>query len=61
MKSFIRWTTWARYVAPKVEKRTERRVLPGKLEGKRSLVRPRCRLVHDVKINLREIGWVDME
>jgi hypothetical protein len=28
-----------------------------KPEGKRLLGRPRCRLVDNIKMNLREIGW----
>jgi hypothetical protein len=28
-----------------------------KLEGKRPLGRPRCRLVNNTKTNLEEIGW----
>jgi hypothetical protein len=29
----------------------------GKPVGKRLLERPRCRLVDNIKMNLREIGW----
>jgi hypothetical protein len=35
--------------------------LVGKLQGKRPLGRPRCRWVDDIKIDLREIGWDDMD
>jgi hypothetical protein len=32
----------------------------GKPEGKRPLGRPRRRLVDNIKMNLREIGWDDV-
>jgi hypothetical protein len=37
------------------------RILVGKPEGKRSLGRPRRRWVDNIKIDLREIGWDDMD
>jgi hypothetical protein len=40
------------------EKRNAYRILVGKLEGKRPLGRPRCRWVDNIKMDLREIGWV---
>jgi hypothetical protein len=43
------------------EKRNAYRILVGKPEGKRSLGRPRCRWVDNIKIDLREIGWVGMD
>jgi hypothetical protein len=42
------------------EKRNAYRILVGKLEGKRSLGIPRHRWV-DIKMDLREIGWDDMD
>ena len=36
-------------------------VLLGKLEGKRPLGRPRCRWEDNIKIDLQEVGCVDME
>jgi hypothetical protein len=33
----------------------------GKPEGKRPLGRPRHRWVDNVKMNLREVGWVGMD
>jgi hypothetical protein len=39
------------------EKRNAYRILVGKPEGKRPLVRPRCRWVENIKIDLREIIW----
>jgi hypothetical protein len=37
------------------------RVLVGKPEGKRPLGRPRCRWVDNIKMDLRWIGWRDMD
>jgi hypothetical protein len=42
-------------------KRNACRILVGKPEGKRPLGRPRCRWVDNIKMDLREIGWVDMD
>jgi hypothetical protein len=43
------------------EKRTAYRILVGKPEGKRQLGRPRCRLVDNIKMDIREIGWGGMD
>jgi hypothetical protein len=37
------------------------RVLVGKLEGKRPLERPRHRWQNGIRMDLREIGWGDVE
>jgi hypothetical protein len=37
------------------------RIFVGKPEGNRPLGRPRCRWVNNVKIDVREIGWDDMD
>jgi hypothetical protein len=37
------------------------RILVGKPEGKRPLGRPRHRWVHNIKMDLREIGWHGMD
>jgi hypothetical protein len=39
------------------KKRNAYGILVGKPEGKRTLGRPRRRLVDNIKMNLREIGW----
>jgi hypothetical protein len=39
------------------EKRGAYRVLVGKPEGKRPLVRPRCRREDNIKMDLQEVGW----
>jgi hypothetical protein len=33
----------------------------GKPDGKRQLGRPRCRLLDNIEMALREIGWVGMD
>jgi hypothetical protein len=38
------------------KKRTVYRLLVGKLEGKRPLGRPRCRWIHNIMMDLLEIG-----
>jgi hypothetical protein len=37
------------------------RILVGKPEGKGPLGRPRSRLVHTIKMDLREIGWSGLD
>jgi hypothetical protein len=44
---------WARYVARMGKKRTVYRILVGKPEGKRLLVRPRHMLEDNIKMDLR--------
>jgi hypothetical protein len=39
------------------EKRNAYRILVGKPEGKRPVGRPIRRLVYNIKMDLREIGW----
>jgi hypothetical protein len=56
---------WAGHVAQMGEKRNAYKILVGKPEGKRPLVRPRRRWVDNIKMDLREIGldgveWMDM-
>jgi hypothetical protein len=41
--------------------RRMQRILLGKQDGKRPLGRPRRRWEDNVTINLREIGWSDMD
>jgi hypothetical protein len=42
------------------EKRNAYRILVGKPEGKRPLGRPRRRWVDNIKMDLREIGWIGL-
>jgi hypothetical protein len=37
------------------------RVFMGKPEGKRPLGRPRCRWEDNIKMDLQEVGWRDMD
>jgi hypothetical protein len=39
----------------------KKRILVGKLEGKRPLGRPRRRWVDNIKMDLTEIGWDGMD
>jgi hypothetical protein len=43
------------------EKRNRYRILVGRPEGKRPLGRPRCTWVDNIKMDLTEIGWDDMD
>jgi hypothetical protein len=43
------------------EKRKACRILVGKPEGKRPLVRPRRKWVDDITMNLGEVGWGDVD
>ena len=54
----IKWRRmrWAGDVARMGEKRGVCRVLVGKPEGKRPLVRPRSRWEDNIKMNLQEVG-----
>jgi hypothetical protein len=52
---------WAGYVARMGVKRDAYRILVGKPEGKRQLGRTRRRLVDNIKLDLREMGWAGMD
>jgi hypothetical protein len=43
------------------EKRNSYRILVGKPEGKRPLGRPTRRWVDNIKMDLREIGWGEVD
>jgi hypothetical protein len=43
------------------DKRNAYRILVVKPEGKRPLGRPRLRWLDNIKMDLREIGWSDMD
>jgi hypothetical protein len=43
------------------EKRNTYRLLVGKPEGKRPLGRPRRRWVDNIRIDLGEVGWSDVD
>jgi hypothetical protein len=52
---------WAGHVARMGEKRNVYRLLVGKPEGKRPLERPRRRCVDNIKMDLGEVGWGDVD
>jgi hypothetical protein len=43
------------------EKRNAYRLLVGKPEGKRPLGRPRCRWVDNIRVDIGEVGWGDVD
>jgi hypothetical protein len=43
------------------EKRNAYRLLVGKPEGKRSIGRPRCRWMDNIRIDLGEVGWGEVD
>jgi hypothetical protein len=52
---------WAGHVARMVEKRNAYRLLVGKPEGKRPLGRRRRRWVDNIRMDLGEVGWGDVD
>jgi hypothetical protein len=49
---------WAGHVSQIREMRNAYRILMGKPEGKKQLGRPQHRWVDNIKMDLREIGWM---
>jgi hypothetical protein len=52
---------WAGHVARMGEMRNEYMLLVGKPKGKRPLGRPRRRWLDNIKMDLGEVGWGDMD
>jgi hypothetical protein len=52
---------WAGHVARKGARRNSYRVLVGKPERRRQLGRPRRRWEHNIKMDLRDVGWGDID
>jgi hypothetical protein len=52
---------WMGHVARMGEKRNAYRLLGGKLEGRRPLEIPRGRWVDNIRIDLVEVGWGDVD
>jgi hypothetical protein len=52
---------WEGHVARKGEKWNVNGFLVGKPEGKRPLGRPRCRRVDNIRMDLGEMGWGDVD
>jgi hypothetical protein len=57
----LRRMTWAGHVARMGEKRDAYRLLVGKPEGERPLGRPRCRWMDNIRMDLGEVGWADVD
>jgi hypothetical protein len=58
--TIIRVTRWARHVA-RIREINAYNILVGKSEGKRPRGRPRRRWVDNNRMDVREIGWKDMD
>jgi hypothetical protein len=52
---------WAGHVARMGEKRNAYRLLVEKLEGRRPLARPRRRWLDNIRMDLVEVGWGDVD
>jgi hypothetical protein len=52
---------WAGHVAQMGKKRNAYRLLAGKPEGNKSLGRPRRRWVDNIRMDLVEVGWSDVD
>jgi hypothetical protein len=52
---------WAGLVARMGEKRSSYRLLVGKREGRRPLGRPRRRWMDNIRMDLGEVGWGDVD
>jgi hypothetical protein len=52
---------WASHVTHMREKRNAYRLLVGNPEGKRPLGRPRRRWVDNIRMDLGEVGWRDVD
>jgi hypothetical protein len=57
----VRRMRWAGYVARMGEKRKAYRLLVGKPEGRRPLGRPRRRWLDNIRMDLVEVGWSDVD
>jgi hypothetical protein len=52
---------WAGHVAQMGERRNAYKILVGKPEGRRPLGRPRRKWLDNIKMDLREIGWDNLD
>jgi hypothetical protein len=57
----IKARRWAGHVARMGEQRNAYRLLVGKPKGRRPLGRPRRRWVDNIKMDLVEVGWGDVD
>jgi hypothetical protein len=51
---------WAGHIA-QMEKKNVHRLLVGKPEGRRLLRKPRCSWVDNIRMDLGEVGWGDVD
>jgi hypothetical protein len=57
----LRRMRWAGHVARMGEKKNLYRLLVGNAEGKRPLARPRHKWVGNIRMDLGEVGWGDVD
>jgi hypothetical protein len=57
----LRRMRWAGHVSRMVEKRNAYRLLVGNPEGRRPLRRPRRRWLANIRMDLVEVGWGDVD
>jgi hypothetical protein len=57
----LRWMIWAGHVLRTWEERNAYEILVGKSKGKRPVGRHRCRLEDNIKMDLTEKGWGDID
>jgi hypothetical protein len=57
----LRRMRWTGHVARIREKRNAYRLLVGNPEGKRPLGRPKRRWVNNIRMDVREVGWGDVD
>jgi hypothetical protein len=56
-----RRTRWAEHVAQMGEKRNAYRLLVGKPQGRRPLERSKRRWLNNIRMNVVEVGWGDVD
>jgi hypothetical protein len=57
----VQYLRWAGHVARMGEKRNTYRLSVGKPEESRPLGRPRCRWLDNIRMDLVEVGWGDVD
>jgi hypothetical protein len=57
----LRRMRWAGYISRMGAKRNAYRILVGKSDGTLPLGKPRRRLIDNIKMHLREMGWGGMD
>jgi hypothetical protein len=57
----VRRMRWAGHVARMGEKRNAYTLLVGKPEGRKSLGRPRCKWLNNIRMDSVKVGWGDVD